>query len=68
VGDVSFWGALLRERKLGLLRERERESLGCIVERKKVGTLERERESVFFGVGNVSSFWVHCREKESWEF
>jgi hypothetical protein len=43
VGDVSFWGALLRERKLGLLRERERESLGCIVERKKVGSFEGER-------------------------
>jgi hypothetical protein len=57
VGNVSFWGALSRERKLGLLRERERE-------REK----EPKRESVFFGVGNVSSFWVHWREKESWEF
>ncbi len=56
---MCFWGALSRERKLGLLRERERER-----ERER----KKERESVFFGVGNVSSFWVHCREKESWEF
>jgi hypothetical protein len=59
VGNVSFWGALSRERKLGLLRERERER-----ERER----KKERESVFFGVGNVSRFWVHCREKESLEF
>jgi len=38
VGDVSFWGALLRERKLGLLRERERERVwGALSRERKLG-------------------------------